>query len=962
MYDSVLNQLRSAGLLVDSFESDTRSIVRVKVEGDTGQKRSGWYRVFSVISKSGNTYYVGSYGNWKNPAFSEKGASIEYEGSTLSDEDLAAIKEKQRQAQQSADRERKAKQQNAAKRAADIWQKLPKQGRSDYLNRKKVAAFELGFSRGSVVVPVRQVNGDLVGLQFIESDGAKKFLTGTPKGGAMHVLGDIAQSQTVIIAEGYATAASLHMATQLPVVIAFDAGNLPKVVTALRKAYSKVTVIIAADDDTTGIQYAHKAASLAAGLVVIPSFTQCPPSNTQKAYSDFNDLHVQLGLEAVATQINTAMQSLQQSNKDDPNQQHQQPQNAVSNAHIADDNPPPDDQQPKAGYVIRDGGVYWVNPDSDDGESLFWICGHLEVLALARTSERTEWSVMLVFHDRDNQRCELCIPMRLFASDRGAKVLEELYSRGLAVDSHRNSKNRVLDYLQKAARVTTKRMRLVNRMGWHGSAYMSPVGVIGDSDEPMHYYSERTCLNRAQITGSLQGWQDNIARYCTGNPVLMFAVSIAFTGPLLEWVGYKTLGFHMLGNSSLGKSSLSVVAGSVCGAPNYVHTWNTTSAALESTASAHSDSILILDEINQADPFSVGHTVYQLGNEEGKARATDTGSSTRAQHKWRLVWLSNGERSLKEIQNRVGKITEAGQEMRLLHIRADLHTNEKERAHKGIYQNLHAFAHGAALSEHLKAQAAKNHGHAFQAFIQWLTSATPEDRRKVASFLHRMVTEFQEQHLSAAASGQARRAAMGFALVGECGELATMQGITGWQKGEARAAASILFKNFLADRGGEGNAEDRAILEQITLLLQTKAESNFTRWDKEEPSVDTHQPRSMTRWGFRKIEESHTYGEQSYSEEELYIFKEVFRKEICKDLDYKRACELLKKRGALITSKGKGNLYQKVLPGTGSRQTQVYFIKMSALQDVFNEPENNTDDNANNTNNNDKPDNIEGVA
>jgi len=170
-----------------------------------------------------------------------------------------------------------------------------------------------------------------------------------------------------------------------------------------------------------------------------------------------------------------------------------------------------------------------------------------------------------------------------------------------------------------------------------------------------------------------------------------------------------------------------------------------------------------------------------------------------------------------------------------------------------------------------------------------------------------------------------------------CGELASHWNITGWDKTEPKQAASVLFKNWLNDRGGEGNAEDTAIIEHITHELQSKGESHFTRWDKDEPKVDTHQPRSTVRWGFRKVEETHEYGQGTYTEEEFYIFKTAFKKELCKSLPYRRVCELLKERNALVTHKGRGYLYQAFLPGTGKKKTDVYFIKMSALQELVSE-------------------------
>lgn len=921
MYDSVIKQLRGAGLLIDSFEADAASIVRCKVEGDKNKHMSGWYRIFSVLSKSGNTYYVGSYGNWKNPALPEKGVSVKYESDGLSVEDMAAIRKKQEASQRVADKERKEKRKEAAERARKIWDGLSLEGSSKYLERKKVKPFGARFSRGSLCLPVRTVDGELTGLQFIDAAGRKKFLTGTAKAGCFHLLGDLVGASIVVLVEGYATGASIYMACNYPVVIAFDAGNLAKVSQVIRTKFPCVTQVIACDADTVGVEKARLAAAKTQAILCIPSFDE-GVINDGEVLTDFNDLHIQQGLSAVEKRINSALR---------------EPILVVAKPEV----PIPKDVSPQAsneihGYLVKDSGVYWIDPNGED-EAQYRVCGRLDVLAFARTEEGRDWGLMVSFNNYDGERCEWFIPQRLFGSDRPAQILEGLFDRGFEVDAHRKSKQRLVEYLQKAK--PKKRVRLINRFGWFGDAYVSPTGVIGSQEETLHYYTDRKLLNRSAIAGSLGEWRTLIASKCVGNPLLMFAVSISFSGPLLSWMGYRTMGFHMMGPSSLGKSTLSAVAGSVCGGSDYFRTWNTTAAALESTAAEHSDSVLILDEINQADPLTVGQTIYQLGNEEGRARATDTGSSTRAQHKWRLMWLSNGERSLKEIQSRAGKVTEAGMEMRLLHIRADLHSDQKERDAKGIYQNLHGFAHGAALSEYLKQQVSKNHGQPLVRFIEVLASLSTDARAKMLDRLHLNIERFQASNLSEAASGQARRAAMAFAFVGECGELSSQFGITDWPEGEAREAAALLYRNFLRDRGGEGNTEDKAILEQICLQLQTKGESHFTRWDKLEATVDTHQPRSMTRWGYRKVENTHKYGDESFSEEEFYIYKEVFRREVCKGVSYRRACELLQERGALVTTKGKGFLHQKVLPGSGRKQTQIYCIKMAALNDLLPEVE-----------------------
>src|SRR5690606_33450934 len=175
--------------------------------------------------------------------------------------------------------------------------------------------------------------------------------------------------------------------------------------------------------------------------------------------------------------------------------------------------------------------------------------------------------------------------------------------------------------------------------------------------------------------------------------------------------------------SSLGKSTLLKVAASVYGSPaHYPRTWRATDNALEATAAAHSDCLLVLDEIGQIEPRIVGETVYMLGNGEGKSRATETGGSRGASHRWRLVFLSSGEKTLLDHMAEAGKKPQAGMEIRLMTIPANPHTNSNDAKQMGIYQDLKGLAGGADLSTHLVNSAARYHGTAIMVFIEALTA------------------------------------------------------------------------------------------------------------------------------------------------------------------------------------------------------------------------------------------------
>ena len=150
--------------------------------------------------------------------------------------------------------------------------------------------------------------GKLWTLQTIGPDGTKLFRQGGRKRGCFYLLGKL--DGTIIIAEGFATAASIHEATALPVAVAFDAGNLQPVAEALRASFPDADLLIAADDDhaTEGNPGASKAAHAAkavGGRTVLPRFADASCRGT-----DFNDLAQAEGPAAVKAQIEAALGTL----------------------------------------------------------------------------------------------------------------------------------------------------------------------------------------------------------------------------------------------------------------------------------------------------------------------------------------------------------------------------------------------------------------------------------------------------------------------------------------------------------------------------------------------------------------------------------------------------------------------------------------------------------------------------
>lgn len=205
--------------------------------------------------------------------------------------------ERMRQVEAEREQHRQELTQRAADKAAQMWAAAgdASERQHDYLTRKQIPGIGARLLRDQLIVPLRHGPGKLVGLQVIQPDGARKFLTGTPAGGAYTVIGKPSRTGPVVICEGYATGVSIHMATGFCVVVAFSAGNLAPVAAKIRAAMPEAEVIIGADDDAFTDGNPGLTAAAATGLhVAVPRWVGDRGKGT-----DFNDLQIAEGLDAV---------------------------------------------------------------------------------------------------------------------------------------------------------------------------------------------------------------------------------------------------------------------------------------------------------------------------------------------------------------------------------------------------------------------------------------------------------------------------------------------------------------------------------------------------------------------------------------------------------------------------------------------------------------------------------------
>ncbi|EML7270318.1 primase-helicase zinc-binding domain-containing protein [Enterobacter hormaechei] len=161
------------------------------------------------------------------------------------------------------------------------------------------------FRAGDVVVPLYDDTGALVNLQLISSDGLKRTLKGGQVKGACHVIeGQKQAGKRLWIAEGYATALTVHHLTGETVMVALSSVNLLSLASLARQKSPACQIVLAADRDLNGDgqSKATAAAGACEGIVALPP-----------VFGDWNDAFMQKGEEATRKAIYDAIRPPAQS-------------------------------------------------------------------------------------------------------------------------------------------------------------------------------------------------------------------------------------------------------------------------------------------------------------------------------------------------------------------------------------------------------------------------------------------------------------------------------------------------------------------------------------------------------------------------------------------------------------------------------------------------------------------------
>jgi putative DNA primase/helicase len=400
--DDVRRQLEDLGLKLDDatvwpptkFGAADANTVRTKFEGK--RTKAGWYHLYNdAVNKDGERIITGAYGYWEGTYNHSQTVIVgKADLPKLTDDQKADKRRAAAAAAKKAKNIEKARLQKASLRAQWVWTTCRRRGEAEYHTRKQIQPMGVRYSpeswgdiiptlpndlfppemlwspqntgddkiklppTNSIIVPLQDESGTIHMLQAImdrathrtaiKRMGTDKILF--PLGGGLagkyHQIGPMITT-IALIAEGYSTAVTLHLATGLPVIIVFSASNIKNVLEVLLPYYKDTQFLICADDDdlqscqackgliqltrckdgachlcgashlktNTGIEAAFRACTEPRVKYIRPKFPNQDDRYARYAQNkgkltDFNDLHVSDSLSAVRSQLEKALVGL----------------------------------------------------------------------------------------------------------------------------------------------------------------------------------------------------------------------------------------------------------------------------------------------------------------------------------------------------------------------------------------------------------------------------------------------------------------------------------------------------------------------------------------------------------------------------------------------------------------------------------------------------------------------------
>jgi putative DNA primase/helicase len=806
----------------------------------------------------------------------------------------------------------------AAKAAAELWTEASEEGSSPYLLRKGVAGYGVRhLADGWLLLPMRNALGELLNVQRIapakptEEQAArgwveKRFLPGGRKSGLLHWLGDPAGAAVLGMAEGYATAASVHAATGLPVACCFDAGNLVAVAKELRPLYPAAAFLVCGDDDTATAERTGKNPGRVAAAQVLRAMKSAGAAAAEvfpdRGCNDWDDLRQAEGLDAVAALVTAAAEALAKVAASPDGVAVQTP--AVPGADVEVDTDAYDDPRPepdpegraaartakprqagKAGAQPTENNVVPLRQRAAKKSGAGGGSGGGDDGGASGGGDEEEPDAFDPFH---------LSAEGVFFSARNADGSErkpEWICARLEVTAQTRSDGAdqwgyLLEFTDPDGNAKTWAMpsQMLAGEGSEWAGYLRAMGLkIAPGTKARNllarYIDTRRIKARAICTDRV-GWHGGVFVLPSASIGQVEGLRYVFQseggiedqykqrGELHDWQTWVAA--VAAGNSRLVFALCCAFAGPLmrlAGIESGGFQFRGDSSggkttALKVAASVYgppaymqrwrtTDNALEATAVQHSDSLLI---LDEFGQLDPKVAGECAYMLANEQEKGRATrgGLAKRRRSWRLLFLSSGELgladhmRQAGKEIRAGQEVRFVDLPLDAGAGMGGLEHLNGYATPQALAEGITEQAAQHYGTPGRAWVEWLAAHFATLPAELAP----LIESQKAAMVPDSAAQQVFRVGNRFAVVAVAGELATRAGITGWQPGEAAAAVRTCFDAWLSARGHQDNGEDAAMLRRVRLFLEQHGAMRFVWWHR---ALDDHAPQVGNRAGFRRM-------------------------------------------------------------------------------------------------------------
>ena len=228
--------------------------------------KSGYYVIY------GDGVPAGRFGDWR------EGIDMPWKADTgreLNAAEQMANARRMAEAKALRDAELAKQREIAAETVEHIWQTASIASPAHpYLAKKQIQPHGARVTGdGRLILPLLDEHGEISSIQYIDHEGSKLYHQGGQTGSRFWMVGTLDDPGTIYIAEGFATAATIHEATGRPCIVAYSASNLVPVTGIMRERLGITQdICIVADNDKSNVgqRYAEQACAKHGARYVMP--------------------------------------------------------------------------------------------------------------------------------------------------------------------------------------------------------------------------------------------------------------------------------------------------------------------------------------------------------------------------------------------------------------------------------------------------------------------------------------------------------------------------------------------------------------------------------------------------------------------------------------------------------------------------------------------------------------------